>query len=54
MPETFKVGDVVQLKSGGPRMTVTAAESHWLASLQFGAIGLWGAIKNKDRFLPML
>ena len=25
MPDSFKVGDVVVLKSGGPRMTVTKA-----------------------------
>lgn len=24
MSDTFKIGDIVQLKSGGPKMTVTA------------------------------
>jgi uncharacterized protein YodC (DUF2158 family) len=27
MPEQFKVGDIVQLKSGGPKMTVESIES---------------------------
>jgi uncharacterized protein YodC (DUF2158 family) len=26
----FNVGDVVQLKSGGPKMTVTKVDSNWV------------------------
>ena len=28
MPNTFEVGDVVKLKSGGPHMTVTSVFTH--------------------------
>lgn len=33
---TFEVGDLVQLKSGGPTMTVLAVSDAWVACAWFG------------------
>lgn len=35
MAEGWRVGDVVQLKSGGPAMTVTAVDGHHCACAWF-------------------
>ena len=32
MPDQFKPGDVIKLKSGGPRMTVTQVGNNFLGS----------------------
>lgn len=37
--DAFKIGDVVQLKSGGPRMTVTKAEIFYVTAAYFRADG---------------
>lgn len=35
----FKIGDVVQLRSGGPRMTVLHVAEEWLECLWFNNAG---------------
>ena len=51
MPNQFKAGDVVQLKSGGPKMTVTQAGD------RLGKPTVWcawfdGPTKHQDTFPP--
>ncbi len=45
---TFKVGDVVQLKSGGPKMTVTAEQ----AGGKLWCIWFAGDLAKGDEFKP--
>jgi uncharacterized protein YodC (DUF2158 family) len=47
LAETYKVGDVVQLKSGGPKMTVTASEAKTVHCVWFA-----GAKKEFGQFPP--
>jgi uncharacterized protein YodC (DUF2158 family) len=37
--DEFKIGDLVQLKSGGPAMTVTVSPTAWVTR-SYGANGL--------------
>lgn len=55
-PETFKLGDIVKLKCGGPSMIVSHWESDKYHITRCGYICRWFAGKKQDRgtFLPEL
>ena len=41
MAETFNKGDVVQLKSGGPLMTIHNLGEYPTAGVKYGALCIW-------------
>jgi len=46
MAQTFKAGDAVRLKSGGPRMTLTSVEDRGYVRTAWFA----GAVKERGHF----
>lgn len=50
--ENFKPGDVVQLKSGGPRMTVTETGRDIAQREMVYCVWFEGKIKKEDAFPP--
>jgi len=55
---TFKVGDVVQLKSGGPPMTVTKVSSNMVGTTEITCIWFFGEMETgtfkPDTLMPSL
>lgn len=47
MAEAFKAGDVVRLKSGGPRMTVVNYDLYGMAATEKSYLCRWFDDKNK-------
>lgn len=47
MSEIYKVGDLVRLKSGGPKMTVNSINSVWIDCAWFT-----GSKANRENFKP--
>jgi uncharacterized protein YodC (DUF2158 family) len=57
MQQEFNVGDVVQLKSGGPKMTIEYIGPHRMGGTESQALCVWfeGTNKKNDWFkLPAL
>ena len=52
MSDQFKVGDVVQLKSGGPKMTVTQVGNHELYGPTVWCVWFVGTKQEKGTFPP--
>lgn len=52
MPDQFKPGDVVMLKSGGPKMTVNAVGDSFGGSLKVWCDWFEGSNKLSDAFEP--
>lgn len=52
MQSEFSVGDVVQLKSGGPRMTISGIGKYGMGSTRDEALCVWfdGLKKMEERF----
>lgn len=51
MANAFKAGDVVQLKSGGPPMTVNHAPNDYDTALLYDCVWFKGASKEYAKFL---
>ena len=52
MSGQFQVGDVVQLKSGGPKMTVTQVGNHEIYGPTVWCAWFVGTKKENDTFPP--
>lgn len=51
---TFSIGDIVRLKSGGPRMTIQNIGDYSTSGLKLGVLCVWfeSTTKHSDVFHP--
>jgi uncharacterized protein YodC (DUF2158 family) len=51
MADQFKAGDVIRLKSGGPKMTVTSVADEWGAPMVY-CVWFVGTKEQSGKFPP--